>query len=289
MYDDVKIMVCCHKETVLPRGKLYFPIHVGKEKSSVDLNIQPDNLINGEECDNISGLNGFYCEMTAMYWAWKNLRKAFPNVQYIGLCHYRRYFNSHISLLKILYRNFRLKLYAIKRIILNRPLDIIINESIKRIKSVDDYDFVQDEAKLYKIIKNNDMVYTYPITYINSTVYNSFSIIGKVYIDLLTKIIKEEYPDYFETYSQIISGNRLYTANMIILKVDYLDDYCNFVFGVLKKHGEKLVEEKICFSPYEESIYARIPGYLCEILTSTYIEKTKATAKSQAVGKYFLK
>ena len=41
--------------------------------------------------DSISNKNDSYCELTGMYWALKNLK----NVDVIGLCHYRRYFDFH--------------------------------------------------------------------------------------------------------------------------------------------------------------------------------------------------
>jgi hypothetical protein len=60
------------------------PIQVGKAlHPELDLGFQCDNT-----GDNISEKNGSYCELTALYWAWKNLK----DVDYIGLCHYRRYF-----------------------------------------------------------------------------------------------------------------------------------------------------------------------------------------------------
>ena len=81
---NIKIIVCCHKDDLKLSSDVYFPLHVGKAVSSLDLDIQGDDT-----GDNISEKNPGYCELTGMYWAWKNLK----GVDYIGLCHYRRYFD----------------------------------------------------------------------------------------------------------------------------------------------------------------------------------------------------
>ena len=85
---DTKILVCCHTNDIYKSDEQYFPIHVGKEISDKTIDIQGDNT-----GDNISDKNKSFCELTGMYWAWKNLK----NVDYVGLCHYRRYFKTIIT------------------------------------------------------------------------------------------------------------------------------------------------------------------------------------------------
>lgn len=83
-----KILVCCHKPDNFKNDEVYMPIHVGKANSKYELGIQGDDT-----GDNISKENPHFCELTGLYWAWKNMQP----VDYIGLCHYRRYFNFHSS------------------------------------------------------------------------------------------------------------------------------------------------------------------------------------------------
>ena len=94
MLDDskIKILVCCHKPCELPQDDIFLPIHVGAALSDTSLGFQRDDQLNGKPCDNISSKNRSFCELTAIYWAWKNIKKLYPDLQYIGLNHYRRFF-----------------------------------------------------------------------------------------------------------------------------------------------------------------------------------------------------
>jgi hypothetical protein len=80
---SIKIIVASHKKYRMPNDKIYLPLHVGAEGKN-DFGFEKDN--SGE---NISSKNPFFCELTGLYWAWKNL-----NDDYIGLAHYRRHFTK---------------------------------------------------------------------------------------------------------------------------------------------------------------------------------------------------
>ena len=81
---NIKILIAAHKKSDFPADDVYLPVQVGKElHPDLDLGIQPDNV-----GDNISAKNPYYSELTAIYWAWKNL-----DADYVGLAHYRRHFS----------------------------------------------------------------------------------------------------------------------------------------------------------------------------------------------------
>ena len=87
---DIKIIVAAHKRYWMPEDEMYLPLHVGAEGKTdesgkpLDLGYVKDNT-----GDNISAKNANYCELTGLYWAWKNL-----DADYIGLAHYRRHFSN---------------------------------------------------------------------------------------------------------------------------------------------------------------------------------------------------
>lgn len=81
---NVKIIVATHKPYWMPDSPLYLPVLSGSNNNPAVPGFQPDNV--GE---NISCKNNSYCELTALYWAWRNL-----DATHVGLAHYRRHFKG---------------------------------------------------------------------------------------------------------------------------------------------------------------------------------------------------
>ena len=85
---NIKIIIAAHKKYRMPTDPMYMPLHVGSEGKKdaegpdLDLGYTKDNT-----GDNISLRNPGFCELTGLYWAWKNL-----DADHLGLVHYRRYF-----------------------------------------------------------------------------------------------------------------------------------------------------------------------------------------------------
>ena len=81
--DELKLFCVTHKRVDnIPSDRIV--IGVGKQRDQV-----------GADCtdgigDNISNKNDNYCELTALYWIWKN-----DQSDYIGLEHYRRFFYTN--------------------------------------------------------------------------------------------------------------------------------------------------------------------------------------------------
>ena len=80
---QIKVIVATHKPYRMPTEEMYLPVQAGAAVHP-PLEYTGDNT--GEE---ISEKNGWYCELTALYWAWKNI-----SADVLGLCHYRRYFQE---------------------------------------------------------------------------------------------------------------------------------------------------------------------------------------------------
>ena len=87
----VKIYVAAHKPDAVRHDDVYTPIHVGRAISK--FRDEMADMIGDDTGDNISEKNSSYSEMTAHYWIWKNVH----DVEYVGLCHYRRLFGIDIT------------------------------------------------------------------------------------------------------------------------------------------------------------------------------------------------
>ncbi|MCF0228504.1 MAG: DUF4422 domain-containing protein [Parasporobacterium sp.] len=80
---DIKVLIASHREYKMPSDPMYVPVFVGAALHDADIK----GFERDDSGDNISLKNPYYCELTALYWGWKNL-----DCDYMGLVHYRRHF-----------------------------------------------------------------------------------------------------------------------------------------------------------------------------------------------------
>ena len=266
---NIKILVAHHKPGLIISNDMYLPIHVGKSLSKLDLDIQGDNV-----GDNISMLNPIYCEMTAAYWGWKNL-----HADYVGLCHYRRYFTFEPMPMKSLIRE-KYLFYKTKICKLFHPGFHYSFQN--QIIVWDDNEFgkmaFSFSEKLKRRLENGSFDIVVPRPYIENSqnIEQHYRDLGKEHMSTLKTVVTEYYPDFYPYLIRALASYKLFSANMFIMKWQLYEDYCRLVFDVLELQMKRMVSSSWCLDPLKEGCYSRISGYLAEILTSAYIMKVEA-------------
>ena len=254
--DNIKILVCCHKPCVLPSNpyNIFFPMHVGASVSKIDLGFQRDDRLNNIPCDSISDKNPNYCELTAMYWAWKNIKKLYPDLEYIGLNHYRRYFSFDKQ----------------------NHFDDSINCMESEIKHYElDLKTLRNVFKHYDVIVAKQKKFSYSLFIEYAVSHYSEDLRS------LKTVIDNLYPEYSDSFSYIMTRNNLASLyNMMIMRYSDFDKYCKWLFDVLFEL------EKIINIEHYTPVQARIWGYMAERLFNVWLYHNKKKTKKMNVVFY---
>ncbi|CRZ35191.1 uncharacterized protein DUF4422 [Herbinix hemicellulosilytica] len=190
------------------------PIQVGASLTDLRITELLDNT-----GDNISNKNYKYSELTAMYWAWKNIRE-----EYLGICHYRRILLLDTEdLIKIKQNNINVVL----------PLPFVCYPDASG--QYGRYISAEDQEKLMEVLKETD-------------------------------------PEYYRAALKILKGPYLYNYNMFLADSETFNEYCNWIFPVLKR------AEELC-EPSGQERTDRYLGYFAEVLTALYFLYNKNNLK----------
>lgn len=221
---DVKVIVATHKKYQMPNDKMYIPVHVGSEGKD-DLGYQKDN-----DGKNISLKNPFFCELTGLYWAWKNLK-----TDYIGLVHYRRYLTNKTKVSKTTEDKFKDVLTLKEADMLFKDTDIIL--PCKRKYYIEN---------LYDHYKHTMHIET---------------------LDETRKIIENKYPEYLEEFDKLHKRTSAHMFNMFIMKKDVLDGYCTWLFDILFELEKKMKGAK--YDAFHSRFYGRVSELLLDVYLNT--------------------
>ncbi|MBQ9662843.1 MAG: DUF4422 domain-containing protein [Oscillospiraceae bacterium] len=183
-----QIIVATHKAYRMPSDPLYLPLHVGAALR------KPLPYTGDDTGDNISEKNATFCELTGLYWVWKNL-----DADSIGLCHYRRYFAGH---------------HPGKG--LNKWARILNSEEVRTLLSI---------SPLLLPKKRNYLIETGYSQYVHAH--------HKADLVTTREILSERYPSYVFAFDSTLEKRKGHRFNMFIMRRELLDAYCVWLFDVL--------------------------------------------------------
>ena len=194
--NTLKIIIATHKKYEFPNASYYVPIQVGKTLTGLELNILSDNTQ-----INISDKNQSYCELTALYWAWKN--RFFHVVDYIGLVHYRRYFSG---------KGLRVKGKTIA-----------------------------SENELRTLLKDAVCLVPCKRNYYIESVYSHYQHAHYIKdLEAARAVIADKYSDYLNSFDSVMQGKILHLYNMFVIKKSLFEEYCHWLFTILFELEKKI-------------------------------------------------
>ena len=228
-----KILVCYYQPWEIPKDTLFFPIQAGKAVSGFNLKIQGDDT-----GDNISVKNSTFSEFTAWYWAWKNIKLIYPNIEYIGLSHYRRLFA------------------------LNEPFEEYTMIKKYRIPNMENYEDI-----ILQKLKDNDIILVKQASF-GCNLKQQYS---RWHYDkdltCIKNIIHELCPEYDISFSHFFeNNNKISLYCMFIAKYNFFHKYFEWLFPILFE-----AEKRIDVSKYDTQ-QKRVLAFLAERLLNVYVE-----------------
>lgn len=244
MHDStINLYSVYHKSFYLPKAEYVIPIHAGKITSQENLGIAGDDT-----GDNISGLNQRFCELTALYWIWKN--KSFKENDYWGLCHYRRYFSIPFS------NPFISKSKALTKTPSQENIDKLLNEKLKNyiLKTLETNDVIVQKPKF--AYKRKGITLNIEDHYCKDHHAQDWY--------KMKEVVHTLYPEYDNSMKTFCNMKMMSFANMMIAKPAVWDEYLNWIFPIMFELNEKI--------PYHQDPYqSRVLGFISERLLNLFL------------------
>ena len=211
--------------------------------------------------DNISRLNANFCELTAMYWAWKNVDSS-----YYGLFHYRRVLDLSEKALKA------------------KPQPIPITLKATQYNA---NDLGLSTPRIQELLAHYDIIL--PQAYVDHkddldfSDMNVYDIYAKYHyasdLDAAIDIILERYPQMRAALESALFTKppKWHIANVFIMRKDLYDEYCEWLFDILFRLQDRL--DISSYNPYQ----ARIYGFISERLLNVWLAYKKQTSSPKTL------
>ncbi len=214
---NVKIIIATHKKYQFPEGNMYLPIQVGAA-GKPDIGCARDDT-----GDNISQKNSGYCELTGVYWAWKNLE-----ADYMGVVHYRRHLTMKNPLL---------------------------------VRQENKWNIVLDDSDINKLVSKYDVIVPKKRRYYIESLYTHYANTHHgEHLDIAKKIIEDRCPEYEPFLKDAYNATSGYMFNMFVMKRELFELYCSWLFPILEELEEQVNVAEL--SGFQARLFGRVSEIL---------------------------
>ena len=151
--------------------------------------------------DNISDKNPFFCELTGLYWLWKN-----TDSEYVGMVHYRRYFRS-----------------------------------LKKCHGRNRMNYILQEPEVIRLLQKHDIILPRKRYYVIETLYTHYSHTHYAeHLECMRNILLEKEKSYVPVFDKVMKRRSAHMYNMFIAKREICDEYCQWLFPLLLELEEQI-------------------------------------------------
>lgn len=117
------------------------------------------------------------------------------------------------------------------------------------------------------ILKTYDLVTTLRVQ-LNNSYYYGFSANHNIHIlDVTGEVIKDLYPDYYDEFLRLVTGNETYFGNMFVTSHILYNKYCQWLFSIFDE-----VSKQTCLENGEDDYHKRVFGFISEFLLLVFVK-----------------
>ena len=257
--DYLKIFVVYYKPAPLIKTEIFEPIQGGRAVAETpsrrgtftpeEINWLKGNMIGDDTGNNISELNRYFAELTALYWIWKN-----TDSPYVGMFHYRRFLslNDNTRYPMLEFPSMRFRHLGL------RHLNGFAKEFL--------HDLELEKKYIQPWFATHDILVSEPIRVNAYEQYKKEHIISD--LDAALEIIRQKYPQMYDSAVKTLHGNEgFYPTNMFIARREILNDYATWLFSILLPLSDSIKEEVAARNTEQKLAFA----YLAERLFTVYL------------------
>lgn len=256
--DYLKIFVVYYKPAPLIKTEIFEPIQAGRAIADTpsrqgtftaeEIKWLNANMIGDNTGENISELNRYFAEITALYWIWKNTDSPF-----IGMFQYRRFLslnnNAHYPYVE--FPSMRFRHLGLKH------LETFTKPFL--------HDLELEKKYILPWFATHDILVSEPIKLNTYQHYKDEHHISD--LDAALNIIKQKYPEMYDFAQQILHSNEgFYPSNLFITRRKILNQYAEWLFSILLPLYDELKED-IAIRNTEQKLAL---AYLSERLFTVY-------------------